>query len=210
MLAEEEAQKLLRSKSPFAYCLYDFVAVLPLFCFTSLSLESSLHDWWIPVFFFQGLDLLKRASSLTEKAQQLENEGLEKIEVAVAGSEVEGLYGLLRGAISHFPLSSGPPPPKRTGHTPTTTISHPLPQEPKGAVPEASDPPIEGVKQAPEAVSPAAPEALEVAIPPTWHPFAYSWGALRGCTSARFRVAKRGHQPHMPQSVPMCAECTWG
>ena len=46
--------------------------------------------------------------------------------------------------------------------------------------------------------------------PHTWHPFTYSWGALRRCVSAGLRVAKRAHQPHMPQSVHMCAGCMWG
>ena len=63
----------------------------------------------IPVFlFFQGLGLLKRVSSLKEEAHQLEEEaqhlemeGLGKVEVAVAGSEVEGFYRFLRGAIAH-------------------------------------------------------------------------------------------------------------
>ena len=45
---------------------------------------------------------------------------------------------------------------------------------------------------------------------PTWCPFTYSWGPLRGCTSAGLRAAKRGHQPHMPQSMHMCTECTCG
>ena len=52
---------------------------------------------------FMGLDMLKRVSSLKEEthwleeeAQCLETAGFGKTEVVVAGSEVEGLYGLLR------------------------------------------------------------------------------------------------------------------
>ena len=44
-----------------------------------------------PFFFFQGLGLVKWASLLWEDVQQLEKEGLQKIELAVAGLEVEGL-----------------------------------------------------------------------------------------------------------------------
>ena len=51
-------------------------------------------------FIFQGLVLLKRASSLQEEAhrieveaQHLETEGLGKMEAAVAGSEAEGFMG---------------------------------------------------------------------------------------------------------------------
>ena len=65
-----------------------------------------------PHFFLSGIKLLKRASALREEAQWLESEGLRKIELAVAGSEAEDFYGLLRGAISHTPISSVPPPPK--------------------------------------------------------------------------------------------------
>ena len=64
--------------------------------------------------FFQGLDLLNRASLLREKVQHLETEGLEKIKVAVAGSEAEGLYGPLTGAMLHSSMSFGPSQPKRT------------------------------------------------------------------------------------------------
>ena len=72
-------------------------------------------------FILQGLNLLKQPSSLHEEAwqlereaQDLETEGLEKLEVAVTGSEVEGLYGLLRGAIMHSSLPTSSTPPKKT------------------------------------------------------------------------------------------------
>ena len=135
--------------------------------------------------FFQGLDLLKTDSLLREEAKHLQTEGLEKIEVAVAGSEAEGLYGLLRGTISHSSMSCGPTLPRRAHHTPITTISHPPPQEPKGAVPEASDPVTEGVKQALEAVSPTAPNTLEAAISAHMTPLHLGLGAPKGSISAR-------------------------
>ena len=71
--------------------------------------KSNLYDKF-PFPLFQGLDLLKWASTLRERAQQLETEGLGKIEVAVAGSEAEGPYGFLRRAISHSPVSFIPSP----------------------------------------------------------------------------------------------------
>ena len=86
------------------------------FSLPSLQLSISLH---IPTpvflfpFIFQGLDLMKRASSLQEEAcrlevgvQCLETEGLGKMEAAVADSEMEGFYGLLRGAVSHPSIPS--------------------------------------------------------------------------------------------------------
>ena len=48
-----------------------------------------------PFFSFQGLHLLCQASLLHEEAKHLEAVGLQKVELAVAGSEAEGLYGFL-------------------------------------------------------------------------------------------------------------------
>ena len=77
---------------------------------------------------FQSLDLLERVSLLREEVYQLETEGLQKIELAVAGLEVEGLYGLLRGAVSHSPMSSIPPLPKNA----TSLQPPPFPIHPSG------------------------------------------------------------------------------
>ena len=60
------------------------------------------------------------------------------MEAAVTGSEAEGFYGFLSGAVSHFSLSTSSPPPKKTCHAPSSTISHLPPQESKE--PEASVP----------------------------------------------------------------------
>ena len=126
-------------------------------------------------------------------------EGLGKVAVAVAGSEVEGLYGLLRGAILH--------PPYPQPHIPLRklTTSCLPPQEPTGVTPEASDPVTKMVEQALEAASPASEEAL----PANMQPLCIQFGASKGCTDAGLKVAQRGHQPHMLQSVHMCTECTW-
>ena len=84
---------------------------------------------------------------------------------AVAGSEVEGLYGLWRGVTSHpHPLPSQPPP-KKPCYAPSTTISQPPPQESTG--PEVSDP----AGQATGPAFPAAPSAPEEAIPAHSTPF---------------------------------------
>ena len=84
-------------------------------CLVLLSLSDFTVLWLSlafvtdPFSLFQGLHLLRQASLLREEAQQLEVEGLQKVELAVAGSEAEGLYGLLRGALSHSSMSSTPP-----------------------------------------------------------------------------------------------------
>ena len=56
--------------------------------------------------------------------KHLEADGLEKMEVAVAGSKAEGFYGLLQGAMLHSSVSPVPPPHKKVHHTPSATISH--------------------------------------------------------------------------------------
>ena len=63
-----------------------------------------------------------------------------KMEAAVAGSEVEGFYGLLRGAMLHSSISPAPPPHKKICHTPSATISHLLPQE--STAPEVPKPEV--------------------------------------------------------------------
>ena len=110
---------------------------------------------FLPLYFFifQGLDLLKRAGSLWEEdhklemeTQHLEAEGLEKMEALMAGSEAEGFYGLLRGAISHSSTSPS--------HTP---ICHHLPSAPSG-VHRTRFPDPAG--QALKAVSPSCPSSF--------------------------------------------------
>ena len=115
--------------------------------------------------------------------------GLEKMEAAVAGSEVEDFYGLLRGAMSHSSMSSAPPPHKNVCHTPYATISHLLPQESKE--PEVPGP----AEQALESTSSTAPLVLEGEIPANMQPLCIQLGALRGYTDVRLRVAGRAHQP---------------
>ena len=86
-------------------------------CLVLLSLSDySFTVSWLSLAFvtdpfslFQGLHLLRHCSFLREKAQKLEAEGLQKVELAVAGSEAVGLYRLLRGALSHSTMSSAPP-----------------------------------------------------------------------------------------------------
>ena len=142
--------------------------------------------------------MLKRVSALKEEAcwleeeaQHLESAVLEKIEVAVTGSEVEGLFGLLRGAILHPSISSAPPPPKKACHSSSATISHPPPQELAGAVPEASHPTTKDVEQALEAVSPATSPASEEALPAHMQPLCLQLGASKEYTNARLKAVQR-------------------
>ena len=138
------------------------------------------------------------------EAQHLEADGLEKMEVAVAGSEAEGFYGLLRGAISHSSISIAPPPHKKVCHIPSTTTSHLPPQE--STEPDVSKPADQAIKD----VSPAAPAASEEAIPAHMQPLTFSWGTSNEYTDTRLRAARRVHQPLMLLCVHMYAKCTWG
>ena len=155
------------------------------------------------IFFFQGLSLLQRASllweevrRLEERAQQLETEGWGKMKEAVAGSEVEGLYGLLWGVASHsHPLPSQPPL-KKPHFAPCTTISQPPPQESTG--PEVSNP----AGQATGPASPAAPSALEEAIPAHMQPLQIQVGGIKQVYKCMVEGCKEG--PSTSQ-VTICA-----
>ena len=117
--------------------------------------------------------LWEEAQKLEMEAQHLEADGLEKMEVAVAGSEAEGFYGLLRGAMLHSSISPAPPPHKKVCHTPSATISHLPPQESTG--PDVSEP----VDLAMKTVSPAAPLASEEAIPTHMQPLCIQLGGIK-------------------------------
>ena len=148
---------------------------------------------------------------MREDAQYLETEGLRKIESAVAGLEAEGLYGLLRGAVSHFPISSVPLPPQKCHHTPTATISKPPPQEPEEDAPEVPASVVREVELALEAPSSAVSQGLGVAIPAHMTPVHLQFGASRGSTSARWRGAVRainltGHNLHICAQGPLGSE----
>ena len=95
------------------------------------------------------------------------------MEVAVIGSEVEGLFGLLRGAVLHSSLSTSSPPPKKTHHAPFSFIS-PLPPQ-KSKEPEASVP----KEQALESTSSTAPSVLERAIPADMQPLHIQLGGIK-------------------------------
>ena len=58
-----------------------------------------------------------------------------------------GFCGLLRGAMSHSSMSPAPPPNKKVCHTPSSTISHPPPQESKE--PKAPGPTEEALESTP-------------------------------------------------------------
>ena len=129
--------------------------------------------------------------------------GWEKMREAVAGSEVEGIYGLLRGVTLCSHLLPSQPPMKRSCLAPSSSISQLPSQEP--TEPEASDP----TGQATASASPAATPAPEANKPAHMQPLRIQMGVPSEYISAGLKVAKRGHQPHGPPSVPTCKRYTW-
>ena len=108
------------------------------------------------------------------------------MEVAVTGSEAEGFYGLLRGAVSHSSLPTSSPPPKKTCHAPSSTISHPPPQESKES--EASVP----AEQALESASLTVPPALEEEIPVHMQPLCIQLGDIKKVYRCQAEGCKEG------------------
>ena len=109
--------------------------------------------------------------------QEIETKGLEKVEATVASSEMEGLYGLLRGAMSHPSISSASPPHKKAHHTMSTTFSCLPPQESTG--PEISGPTVDIPKKAMGGISPAVPPASEETLPTDIQLFDIQLGGIK-------------------------------
>ena len=200
---EEEAKELLVEVSSFSW-----LSILPIslhlvigteFCCFSLAFHFDPF-----LFLFQGLWSLQQASvlrkearKLEERAHELETEGWRQMREAVAGSEVENLYGLLKGVTSYPHPTSSHPPIKKPHLSPSATITSSPLQESTG--PEVSDP----ADQATVSTSSAASPAPEVDILAHMQPLRVQVGVQSVYTSARWRVAKRAHQPHGPRLVPM-------
>ena len=80
----------------------------------------------------------EEARKLEAEAENMETEGWGKLREAVMGSEVEGLYGLLRGVTLHSHHILSQPPPSRPHPCPKSPVPQKLPQESTG--PEVLDP----------------------------------------------------------------------
>ena len=167
---------------------------MSIYCFSTSSRGSGA----------EGQSAIGGSPEIRDGSTAFEVDSLLKMEVAVTGSELEGFYGLLRGAMLHSSVSPAPPPHKKVHHTPSATISHLPPHESTG--PDV----CESADQAMKAVSPAAPPASEEAIPAHMQPLHIQLGASNEYTNARLRDARRPHQPPMLLFAHMYAKCTWG
>ena len=110
---------------------------------------------------------------MEERAHELETEGWRQMREVVAGSEAEGLYGLLKGVASYPHPASSQPPIKKPRLAPSATITQSPLQE--STVPEASDP----VGQATVSASPAATPAPEEDIPAHMQPLRVQVGCTK-------------------------------
>ena len=132
----------------------------------------------------------EEAHRLEMAAQEIETKGLEKVEVAVAGWEVECICGLLRGAMSHPSISSASPAHNKACHTPSATVSHLPPQESTG--PEISSPKVDIPEQALGVASPAVPPASEETLPSDMQPLCIQLGGIKQLYQCLVEGCKEG------------------
>ena len=140
----------------------------------------------------------------------LEISGLQQMEFVVSGSEAEGLYDFLLGAMTQPDLSKpvGPPPPKRHMQVPTTTVLIPSTQEPKATV---SGPLIQEPKGVHwNGVPPNQfPNPRRPLYPLKWHLYASSLMTSSRSTAAGLRGAQGDPWSLMPPYAPLCTKPIW-
>ena len=113
-------------------------------------------------------------------------EGWGKLREAIVGSEVEGLYGLLRGVTScSHPLLSQPPP-SQSCLSPGSPISQQPPQESTG--PEVSGPAGQATVSALSAATPAP----ESDIPADMQPLRIQLGGAKRVYQCQVEGCKEG------------------
>ena len=147
--------------------------------------------------------LHEEACKLESEAQHLETEGLEKMEMAVTGSEAECFYGVLRGAVSHSSLSN----PHLLLRRLAMPLTPPFPSAPSG------------IQRTQSLCSCIAGTGIYLfnypfsfrkrEIPAEMQPLCIQLGVSKECTEVRLRVAGRAHKALMLPFVLMCAGYTW-
>ena len=123
---------------------------------------------------------------LEERAHQLEIEGWRQMRAAVAGSEAEGLYRLLKGVASYPHPVPSQPPIKKSHLAPSATIPQPPLQEPTG--PETLDP----VGQATVSTSPATTPTPEEDILAHMQPLRVQMGGTKQVYQCQVEGCKEG------------------
>ena len=123
----------------------------------------------------------------------------------VAGSEAEGFYGLLRGAMSHSSISPAPPPHKKVCHTPSAT----LPSAPSGVhrtwCPWSCRPGNEGCLSSCSLQLQRRPFLLDM------QPLHIQLGGIKWVYWCQVEGCKEGPSTsHATICAHMYARCTWG
>ena len=161
---EQEAKELLAKVSSFSWSSILSIS-LPLVIGTEFCCFNPAIHFDPFLFLFQGLWSLQQASMLRkearrleERAHELETEGWRQMREVVAGSEAEGLYGLLKGVASYPHPASSHPPIKKPCLSPSATISQSPLQESTG--PKVSGPTVQATVSASSAVTPAPEEDI--------------------------------------------------
>ena len=165
-----------------------------------------LCDGSLSSFPFQGLHLPCQASILCMEAQCLEAVGHQRVGLVVVGSEVEGLYSLLWGALSHSATLMAQPPIKGIDNPPLPTCQNHPPRSMKRLT---WSPPLPWLRGCTGGSSLAISQALEVAIPANMTPLHLNVGASRGSINVELRGAMKDHPPLVWPFVPICAIPTW-
>ena len=118
------------------------------------------------LFSFQGMHLLHEASLLCVEAV-----ALQKVELAVAGSKAEGLYGLYTRCPVPFSHTDGPNPSQEVSMNPHHHYVKTTPQEPESVDPESFIPVPEGVHRHRRPPPWHLPRLCRLPTLLTWHPF---------------------------------------
>ena len=180
VLPEEEAQ-VLCEEHPFYLVWFS----LSTHSITVLSFFSEPVSCDGSHFFFSQFGSTEDSECAEGGSTASRDGGLGRIEVAVAGSEAEGLYRLLRGTISHPPMSYASPLNTTTPQLPPS-LNHPLSSLKlylKLLLLWLKK--LNWDQKSPPQLHHRSWGWLSL---PTSHPFTYSWGVSRESISARWRV----------------------
>ena len=140
-----------------------------------LSFELDLCDGSHSFLFFSGFGSTKEGQCAEGEGTATGDGGVGRIEMAVAGLGVEGLYRLLRGAILHSLMSSAPPYPKNA----PTTQPPPSPSHSSGVRGSCTQSFHRETELAPEVPSLAASPVLGMAIPAHMTPLCLQLGGIK-------------------------------
>ena len=148
VLPEDTIQQLLTGVIFYTFqCFHSFSHILAF-----NSLQSFCNYILFYYIYFQGIHLLELASHLEKEAAQLCREGLEKIKMALVGTDTSLLLGILGGSFGYVDLNTTTSSaPAEITEAPTTQLT---------TTEKSSEEPLEKVPVAPSEESSLAPAEL--------------------------------------------------